>query len=71
HQRTAAALTAYRGGKTGLADVLAARRNEVDMRVQALQLETDTARLWMKIKFFFPEYDTASYANTNTIKDSK
>ncbi|MDB5764309.1 MAG: Heavy metal efflux outer membrane protein [Herminiimonas sp.] len=26
HQRTAAALTAYRGGKTGLADVLAARR---------------------------------------------
>ncbi|MEO8753347.1 MAG: TolC family protein [Casimicrobiaceae bacterium] len=50
-ERTAAAVTAYRGGKGTLADVLGARRNEIDVRRDALQLERDTARLWAQLNF--------------------
>jgi hypothetical protein len=49
--RTEATLAAYRGAKAGLADVLGARRNEIDVRMQALQLEWDTARLWAQLSF--------------------
>ncbi len=56
--RTRAALAAYRGGKANLADVLAARRNEIEVRMQALQLEMETARLWAQINFLFPDGDT-------------
>ena len=52
--RTEAVVTAYRGGKSSLADVLAARRSEIDVRVQALQLAAETARLWAQINFLFP-----------------
>lgn len=37
-QRTTATISSYRGGKASLPDVLAARRNEIDVRLQALQL---------------------------------
>lgn len=50
-ERTAAAVTAYRGGKGTLSDVLAARRNELDVRRDALALERDTARLWAQLSF--------------------
>ena len=53
-ERTEAALAAYRGGKASLPDVLAGRRNEIDVRLQALQLEADTARLWAQLNFLFP-----------------
>jgi outer membrane protein TolC len=53
-ERIEATIAAYRGGKTGLSDVLAARRNEIDMRIQALQLAAETARLWAQINFLFP-----------------
>jgi outer membrane protein TolC len=53
-QRTAASITAYRGGKAALPEVLAARRNEIDVRLQALQLEAETARLWAQINFLSP-----------------
>ena len=53
-ERARAALAAYRGGRTGIADVLAARRNESDVRLQALQLERDTAQLWAKLTFLVP-----------------
>ena len=53
-ERIEATIAAYRGGKTGLSDVLAARRNEIDMRIQALQLSAETARLWAQINFLFP-----------------
>jgi outer membrane protein TolC len=53
-QRTQAVLAAYRGGKASLADVLAARRGEIDTRLQALQLEADTARVWAQVNFLFP-----------------
>ena len=50
-ERSDAALAAYRGAKASLADVLAARRSEIDTRAQALQLEADAARLWARLNF--------------------
>ena len=50
-ERTAAAVAAYRGGKGMLADVLAARRNELDVRRDALMLERETARLWAQLNY--------------------
>ncbi len=49
--RTQAALAAYRGGKSDLAAVLTARRNEIDVRTQAVQLAMDTARVWAQLNF--------------------
>ena len=54
-QRTEATLAAYRGAKASLIDVLVARRGEIDVRVQSLQLEMDTARLWAQLNFLYPE----------------
>lgn len=65
-ERTRAVLSAYRGGKAGLPDVLAARRNEIEVRVQALQLEMETARLWAQINFTFPDDAASRHANTAT-----
>lgn len=53
-QRSDAEVAAYRGGKAALADVLAARRSETEQRLQALQLEADTARLWARLNFMAP-----------------
>ncbi len=53
-QRTQAAVGAYRGGKGTLTDVLLARRGELDVRLQALQLDLDTARVWAKLNFLYP-----------------
>jgi outer membrane protein TolC len=52
--QSAAVLAAYRGGKAGLTDVLAARRNELDVRLQALQLEAETAKRWAELNFLYP-----------------
>jgi outer membrane protein TolC len=52
--RTSTTSAAYRGGKTKLADVLAARRNEVEVRFQALQIEARAARLWAELRFISP-----------------
>jgi outer membrane protein TolC len=54
--QSAAVLAAYRGGKAGLADVLAARRNELDVRLQALQLEAEAARRWAQLNFLKPSH---------------
>lgn len=65
NQRTLAAITAYRGGKASLADVLAARRNVIDVRIQALQLATDSDRLWAQLNFLLPTDDAMTHAATN------
>jgi len=52
--RTEAVLAAYRGGKAGLAEVLAARRTESEQRLQALQLERDNARVWAQLTYILP-----------------
>jgi outer membrane protein TolC len=56
--RSTSVLAAYRGGKATLADVLAARRSESDVRLQALQLEADTAKLWAQLNFLYPSSHT-------------
>jgi outer membrane protein TolC len=53
--RTEAALAAYRGGKSDLSSVLAARRNEIEVRTQTLQLEMETARIWAQLNYLLPE----------------
>jgi outer membrane protein TolC len=53
--RTQAVLAAYRGGRSDLNTVLAARRNEIEVRTQTLQLEMDTARLWAQLNFLAPD----------------
>lgn len=54
-ERTRAALAAYAGAKTSLVELLSARRNEIDVRMQAVQLEADTARVWAQLNFLFPD----------------
>jgi outer membrane protein TolC len=49
--RANASLAAYRGGKSNVNEVLAARRGELDARLQALQLEAETARIWAQLNF--------------------
>lgn len=70
-ERTEAVLAAYRGGKSSLADVLAARRNEIDVRLQSLQLEAETARLWAQLNFLFPTTQAASHAAMPANTDQK
>lgn len=53
-QRTEAALTSYRTGKGDLTGALAARRDEIETRVQALTLEMETARAWAQLNFLVP-----------------
>lgn len=65
-ERTQTTLAAYRGTKASLTDVLLARRNEIDVRLQALQLEMDTARAWAQLNFLFPEGDDAPSGTTDT-----
>jgi outer membrane protein TolC len=65
-ERTRAVLAAYRGGKASLNDVLAARRNEIEVRMQALQLEMETARLWAQINFLVPEDNGTAHARLSS-----
>ena len=53
-ERTRAALTAYRSGSGMLAAVLEARRNEIEMRIERVKLETETARVWAQLTFMTP-----------------
>lgn len=58
-ERATAVLAAYKGGKASLAEVLAARRNIVDVRLQQLQLSMETAQLWAQLDFLFPDTNLA------------
>jgi outer membrane protein TolC len=62
-QRAEAALAAYRGGKAALAEVLAARSAELDMRLQSLQVEAETARAWARLNFLFPTAAMGSFSS--------
>ena len=55
HQRTEATVAAYRGGKASLADVLAARRAEIDLLLQIVQLQADTAQRWARLNYLIPD----------------
>jgi outer membrane protein TolC len=70
-ERTEATVGAYRGAKASITDVLLARRNEIDVRMQALQLEMDTARLWAQLNFLVPVSDAATRTVAPLTKDSQ
>ena len=55
-ERVRAALAGYQGGRTSIGDLLVARRNEADVRVQAVQLEMETARLWARLAYLIPDH---------------
>ncbi len=59
-QQIAAQNSAYRGGKASLNELLAARRNAMEMRQQLLQLQLDTARLWAQLQFLAPQQHITS-----------
>jgi outer membrane protein TolC len=64
--RVQAVVAAFRGGRGSLADVLAARRNEVDVRLQALELEASTARLWAQLNYLAAPQTPAAQLVANT-----
>jgi outer membrane protein TolC len=70
-ERSQATLDAYRGAKASITDVLLARRGEIDVRLQALQLEMDAARLWAQLNFLFPDGEAATHADVTHTKDSR
>lgn len=49
-QRVDVTLAAYRGAQQTLGSVLEARRAEVDIRLQLLEIERDAARLWAQLR---------------------
>ena len=69
-ERSQAVLAGYRGGKATLSDVLAARRNETELRIQAIQLQMDTARLWAQLNFLFPETGNAQHSVMKNNKET-
>jgi outer membrane protein TolC len=69
--RTEAVIASYRGAKSSMADVLMARRNEIDVRLQALQLEMDTARLWAQLNFLIPPDDAGMHDGANHTKETR
>jgi outer membrane protein TolC len=70
-ERSQATLAAYRGAKASIADVLMARRGEIDVRMQALQLELDTARLWAQLEFLLPEGAAAMPGHISPARDTR
>jgi outer membrane protein TolC len=70
-ERTQATLAAYRGAKASLTDVLLARRAELDVRMQGLQLEADSARLWAQLNFLVPADEMAGHPTMNRPRDSQ
>ena len=76
-ERTRAALGAYQGGKANLTDLLLARRNEIDVRMKAVGLQAEIARLWAQLNFLFPDSAGLTQASiparsiANQVKESK
>jgi outer membrane protein TolC len=70
-ERSQATLGAYRSGKAAITDVLLARRGEIDVRMQALQLEMDTARLWAQLNFLIPDGGAVMHTGMSYIKDPR
>jgi len=67
-ERTQAALGGYRGAKSSLVEVLAARRDELDARLQALQLEWDNAHLWAQLAFLVPDHESPDIGKMKDMK---
>ena len=63
-ERTRAALAAYRGGGAPLTAVLEARRMEIDLRMERLSLEMQTASLWAQLEYLIPTDSDATAVAT-------
>ena len=59
-QRTQAALASYRGGTGTLTAVLEARRVEIEVRMERLRLELETAALWTQLSHLVPAAQTVA-----------
>ena len=70
-EQTQAVLARYRGGKAALSEVLAARRNETEVRMQAIELQLDTSRLWAQLNFLFPEGEGVQHPNPLNPRDTQ
>ena len=57
-QRVDAALAAYRGGRESLGTVLQARRDALNLALERLALERDTAGLWAQLEYLIPDSPT-------------
>lgn len=53
-QRRLAALAGYRAGSGTLDSVLAARRDEIDARIDQLRIAIESARLWTQLAYLIP-----------------
>ncbi len=60
-ERTQAAIAAYRGGSGALAAVLEARRMEIELRMERLRLEMETAGLWAQLNYLIPALIPATH----------
>ena len=69
-ERTRAALAAYRGNSGSLSGVLEARRSEIDMRMERLRLQMETARLWAQLNFLIPALHLAT-TNTSALSEKQ
>jgi len=58
-QRVEAVLASYGSGQQNLAAVLEARRAEVDARIQVLDLERESARIWARLRYTYLEAEGA------------
>lgn len=54
-QRVDAALAGYRGGREGLGPVLQARRDALNLALERLALERETAGLWAQLEYLIPD----------------
>jgi outer membrane protein TolC len=63
-ERMRATLAAYQGTKATLTELLLARRNEIDMRMKAVALEAEIARLWARLEFLIPDRMIATPADS-------
>ena len=68
-ERVLTLMTAYRGGKATLAELLMARRNDIDVRLQALQLRAESDRLWAQLNFLIPIDGANAHMAVDTKKD--
>ena len=60
-EKTRATIAAYRGATGSLTSVLEARRGEIDVRIERLRLQMETARLWAQLNYLLPTgHDTTS-----------
>ena len=53
-QRIQTTLAAYRGGRTPLSEVLAARRMALALQMERIDLQRATARLWAQLAYLIP-----------------